>query len=263
MKISKFLKVLPLFALTLTACNSNDSSVVSSAEVEQTYQVLHEVFDDTTLEADTTYAFTINAHEKMSINRNIDNDNEKEDYTLSYQGDTKSVLTYDIKQDISKEELANFRNDYLTIIEKGNGYLQLEQNEKFQMSDKITDKDSLEVKESSFDYDATSNVTMKYDEENLFAKADLNYEDHLDTEKNKTGAFAGKISKEDLLAGVANKTFQEYLSYLEMVDDSLLTQSVRDYYLFTTLDLATMSQNEMKAFINENNIIAKEVDDKY
>nr|MCR4699314.1 hypothetical protein [Bacilli bacterium] len=47
------------------------------------------------------------------------------------------------------------------------------------------------------------------------------------------------------------------------VDDSLLTQSVRDYYLFTTLDLATMSQNEMKAFINENNIIAKEVDDKY
>ena len=225
-----------LIILTLASCGKNNEEIKNSLN-----NLNLASFDNNNFNTSFRHQYDAESH--------TDDEYEKVDYTISYNGNG-SLIT---KIDGLTKDLSNYT--FYDLITTKVGYIKLVQYEKINCDYIEIDKtDNNKRTEDKTNYEINHEITIKFDDSTIYISSSSKFNNLEDNTKNVDEAFNGKITKALFTDATTEESINYFYNELVVMSEFSINKSVQKQVAEEFIKSKDLNDKDFGAFVANNNL---------
>lgn len=231
-----------MLILSLASCGSNNTKI-------------KELLNNLDSKSYDKNGFTMTFNHKYDIESHTNDDYEKIDYTLHYDGAGTIITSIDgLTEDINNYSLYD-------LITTKVGYIKMIQIEKSNYDYKEENKIDNKNQQEKYNYEINHEFIIKFDESNVYVSSTSKYTDLIDNTKNSNDEFNGKISKELFIENLTPDSIDQFYNQLIVMEGIQTNVTLQNHTSELFVKSKNLNDNDFNTFVNTNQISLEEKKD--
>lgn len=197
--------------------------------------------------------YSISYNQNYEIESHSEDEYEKMDYTINYEGGGELTLILEEKDETNSSN---------TILNHKKGYINSVQKQNYVYNYKDLDKISNEEKEEKVYTKYDNNFSLKFDNDNLLVASKTKFINEIEKEESYDNDFYAKINKDLLDEVMESDTIDRFVAKILLMDGQIINELIQSYSEQLFLKTKDYNDEELFDFINKYNIIFSEKDNE-
>ena len=225
-----------LLILGLASCGKNNEKIKTSLN-----NLNSASFDNNNFNTSFKHQYDAESH--------TDDEYEKVDYTISYDGNG-SVTT---KIDGLTKDLNSYT--FYDLITTKVGYIKIEQSEKINCDYTEIDKtDNNKKSEDKNNYEIDHEFTIKFDDSTIYISSSSKFNNKNDNSKNVNETFNGKISKSLFTDATTEESFNYFYNQLVVMSEFNINNNVQKHVAEEFVKSIDLNEKDFGSFVDDNKL---------
>ena len=248
-------RILPLLFVTLLLCSCNSSS--STPTYDNNHKLTREALNAFDTAPYQVKGYEVNFTESYSATRNVDSEDEKSSFTLSYNAEGYKKYSYTLNEGTSYSPLE--------ILSKGTGFYASHQRVVYEYKNSEIDKVENATTEDQVNVTQDHKIGVSFDNSLVNINAMETYRGDY-VSKPATGFahnFEGSIARNTLVNELSDNSLNKALKELTLTDSLTYIDEMNKYFLFIIPEIKNKNDEDLKTFINDNKVEVSKENNNY